>query len=56
MNYKENDLVIINGMTDCQFKVVMFSEKSSCLMLNKCDTNELWSAHSEEVTLVKEAA
>lgn len=50
MQYKENDIVTINGINDCQFKVVMFSEKSLNLMLNKLGTNELWSAHSEEVT------
>ena len=55
MKYKENDLVTINGIDDCQFKVVMFSENSLNLMLNKCGTNELWSAHSEEVTPVQES-
>jgi hypothetical protein len=54
MIYKENDLVTINGIDDCKFRVVMFSEKSLNLMLNKCGTNELWSAHYEDVTKVRE--
>lgn len=55
MQYKENDIVTINGIDNCQFRVVMFSEKSLNLMLNKCGTNELWSAHFDDVTLVKES-
>ena len=55
MIYKENDLVTINGIDDCKFKVVMFSEKSLNLMLNKCGTNELWSAHFDDVTKAEES-
>ena len=54
MNYQVNDIVKINQINDANFKVVMVSEKSGNLMLNKCGTNELWSAHSEEVTKVNE--
>jgi len=55
MIYKENDLVTINGIDDCQFRVVMFSEKSLNLMLNKCGTNQLWSAHFDDVAPVEES-
>jgi hypothetical protein len=52
MKYKVNDLVKIIGNEDA-FKVVMASETSLNLMLVKCGTNQLWSAHSEEVTPIK---
>lgn len=49
MRYKVNDIVTINEINDYKFKVIMVSETSQNLMLVKCDTNELWSAHSDEV-------
>jgi hypothetical protein len=55
MNYKVNDIVTINGIDDYQFRVVMFSEKSLNLMLVKIETNQLWSAHVDDVTLVGES-
>jgi hypothetical protein len=54
MQYKVNDIVTINGIDDCQFTVVMFSEKSLNLMLVKNETNQLWSAHIDDVTKVNE--
>lgn len=54
MQYKVNDLVTINETNEGEFKVVMASEKSGNLMLVKCGTNQLWSAHSDEVTKVNE--
>jgi ribosomal protein S4E len=55
MNYKVNDIVTINGIDDCQFRVVMFSEKSLNLMLVKEQTNQLWSAHIDDVTKVEKS-
>jgi hypothetical protein len=49
MLYKEDEIVTIPGIPETKFKVVMFSEKSRNLMLNKCGTPELWSAHADDV-------
>ena len=55
MQYKEGDLVTINTVSEAKFKVVMASETSSNLMLNKCGTNELWTAHFDDVTKIEES-
>jgi len=48
MNIKQDDLVKLIGHDDKVFKVVMVSESGN-LMLVKHQTNELWSAHVEDV-------
>jgi hypothetical protein len=48
MQYKENDLVKLIGHEDKIFKIVMASESGN-LMLVKHQTNELWSAHVEDI-------
>ena len=48
MQYKENDLVKLIGHEDKVFKIVMASQSGN-LMLVKHQTNELWSAHVEDV-------
>jgi hypothetical protein len=48
MQYKENDLVKLIGHEDKIFKIVMASQSGN-LMLVKHQTNELWSAHVEDV-------
>ena len=49
MNIKQDDLVKLIGHDDKVFKVVMVSESGN-LMLVKHQTNELWSAHIEDVS------
>ena len=48
MQYKENDLVKLIGEGEQVFKVVMASESGN-LMLVRHNTNELWSAHIDDV-------
>ena len=48
MEYKENELVKLTGHEDKVFRIVMVSESGN-LMLVKHNTNELWSAHVEDV-------
>jgi hypothetical protein len=48
MKYKENDLVKLISEGEQVFKVVMASESGN-LMLVKHQTNELWSAHVEDI-------
>jgi hypothetical protein len=48
MQYKENDLVKLIGHEDKIFRIVMTSESGN-LMLVKENTNQLWSAHVEDV-------
>jgi hypothetical protein len=49
MNIKENNLVKLIGHDDQIFKVVMVSDSGN-LMLVKHMTNELWSAHVDDVS------
>jgi len=49
MNIKENNLVKLIGHDDQIFKVVMVSDSGN-LMLVKHMTNELWSAHVDNVS------
>ena len=49
MNIKENNLVKLIGHDDQVFKVVMVSDSGN-LMLVKHMTNELWSAHVDDVS------
>jgi hypothetical protein len=49
MDIKENDLIKLVGHEDKVFRVVMTS-KSGNLMLVKANTNELWSAHIDDVS------
>lgn len=49
MNIKKNDLVKLIGHDDKVFKVVMASDSGN-LMLVKHMTNELWSAHVDDVS------
>jgi hypothetical protein len=48
MAYRENDLVKLIGQGDQVFKVVMASDSGN-LMLVRHHTNELWSAHVDDV-------
>lgn len=48
MAYKENDLVKLIGQGDQVFMVVMASNSGN-LMLVRHNTNELWSAHVDDV-------
>lgn len=48
MQYKENDLVKLIGEGEQVFKVVMASESGN-LMLVRHNTNELWSAHIDDI-------
>ena len=48
MQYKENDLIKLVDHDDKVFKVIMVSDSGN-LMLVKHMTNELWSAHVEDV-------
>ena len=48
MQYKENDLIKLTGQGETLFKVVMASESGN-LMLVRHNTNELWSAHVEDI-------
>lgn len=52
MNLKENDLVKLIGHEDKVFKIVMPISPSGNLMLVKHMTNELWSAHVDDVSEV----
>jgi len=49
MNIKQDDLVKLIGHDDKVFQVVMTSESGN-LMLVKHMTNELWSAHVDDVS------
>jgi hypothetical protein len=48
MQYKENDLIKLTGQGETLFKVVMASQSGN-LMLVRHNTNELWSAHVEDI-------
>jgi hypothetical protein len=48
MQYKINDLVKLIGEGEQVFEVVMTSELGN-LMLVRQNTNELWSAHIDDV-------
>lgn len=48
MNIKEKDLIKLIGHDDKVFQVVMVSDSGN-LMLVKHMTNELWSAHVDDV-------
>lgn len=49
MNIKQDDLIKLIGHDDKVFKVVMASDSGN-LMLVKHMTNELWSAHVDDVS------
>jgi hypothetical protein len=49
MNIKEKDLIKLIGHDDKVFQVVMVSDSGN-LMLVKHMTNELWSAHVDDVS------
>jgi hypothetical protein len=48
MTYRKNDLVKLIGQGDQVFEVVMASDSGN-LMLVRHNTNELWSAHVDDV-------
>jgi hypothetical protein len=48
MTYRKNDLVKLIGQGDQVFEVVMASDSGN-LMLVRYNTNELWSAHVDDV-------
>jgi hypothetical protein len=52
MNVKENNLVKLIGHDDDLFKIVMVSDSGN-LMLVKHQTNQLWSAHIDDVSEIK---
>jgi hypothetical protein len=48
--YKLGDLVRIIGEGNTLFKIVMISKAKTNLMLVRNGTNELWSAHIDDLT------